>query len=89
MAVDQRAVLRAPDPLPPELMRTLATASRQITVRTCWRAVLAERPGGVVSRPRTTTVTGPAIHSKSETVGLECEPGGWSVVGCPGEEGSA
>lgn len=53
-------------------------------------------PGGVVSRPRTggtvdasTTVAGPAIHSKSEAVRLECETSSRSVVGWPREEGYA
>lgn len=96
MTVDQRATSQAPDPLPPELMRMLATTSRQIIVHMCGRAVLAKHPGGVVSRPRTggigdafTTVAGPAIHGKSETGRLECETGGRNVVGCPRKEGSA
>ncbi len=37
----------------------------------------------------TTTVVGPAIHSKSKTVRLQCEPNGRGVVGCPRKEGSA
>ncbi len=32
MAVDQHPTSQAPGPLPPELMRMLATASREITV---------------------------------------------------------
>lgn len=42
MAVDQRATSRAPGPFPPELLRILATASREMAVRTCGRAALAE-----------------------------------------------
>jgi hypothetical protein len=96
MDVDQRAVLRASDPLPPELVHRPATASRQITVHTCWRTALAEQPGGVVNRPRTggtgdvsPTVAGPAIHSEFETVWLQCETGGRSALECPREEDSA
>jgi len=97
MAVDQHPTFQAPDPFPPTLMCMFATASRATTVLRCEYAVVARpHPAGVVSGRRTggtgdatTTVVGPAIHSKSETVRLQCEPDGRGVVGCPREEGSA
>lgn len=42
MAVDQRVTLQASDPFPPELMRMLATASREVTGHMYGRPVLAE-----------------------------------------------
>lgn len=51
MAVDQRVTSRAPGPFPPELLRILATASREMAVQT--RGDLRARPGDVASRPRT------------------------------------
>lgn len=61
MAVDQRATFQPPDPFPPELMRMLATASREVPVRMYGRLVLAEHtlavlwaapvPAGLAMRP--------------------------------------
>lgn len=42
MAIDQGMAFRAPDSFAPELRRLFTTASRQITVPTCGRTVLAE-----------------------------------------------
>lgn len=96
MAVDQRD-LAGTRPVPARVdVHAGDGEPRDGHVRVWARGVRRAHPGDVVSGPDTggtgdvsTTVVGPAFDCKSETVRLECEIGGRSVVGCRRDEDSA